>query len=366
MGIKFNPFTGNFDFVNDPVVYTEIDNGNSSSAATITWADSPYQTITLTAECDITFTPPSEPVELIFRIVQDSTGGRTINWPSDVKFPGGTKPVLTTAANAEDIIKFYYDGSSAYYGNTFLDYSVPPSFEYLNSINLGGTNEYVEWADNAALDITNNLSMNVWIKVSSGQSLGNSGVLSKYSGVGSNDSYLISINSNQPNVWVSANGGSTRKRYQINTTINDNTWHMITMTFSTNVLKLYLDGTEITGGGLTLFQDNTVNTIFSGNETLKIGSLDGTIWPFIGFITGASLWNTTVLSASDITALYNSGVPNIEPGNDTFTANAVFHVDFNQPGDDATGTTGQITDSVSGLIGTPLNTESGDIVSDAP
>ena len=248
----------------------------------------------------------------------------------------------------------------------FFTNSNQASFSYENSIDLDGVNEAVYWDDTSTFDITNNLSINVWIKVDSSTSLANAVVLGKYGASAGNDSYMISINGNKPNFWVSANGGATRKRYQINTDINDSAWHMITLTFASNTLKCYLDGSEATGGDLTLTQDNTVNTIFSGSQEVTIGSLDRVVWYFDGLITGLSIWDTAVLGDSDISDLYNSGAPNIEPGNDSFSANAVFHVDFNQTGDDATGGTGQITDSVSSLVGTPVNTESGDITADAP
>ena len=39
---------------------------------------------------------------------QDATGGRTISWPSNFKFPGGTAPTLTATGNALDILVFTY------------------------------------------------------------------------------------------------------------------------------------------------------------------------------------------------------------------------------------------------------------------
>ena len=43
----------------------------------------------------------------IFYLTQDGTGGRTITtWGSQYKFPGGTKPTLSTAANAVDVISY--------------------------------------------------------------------------------------------------------------------------------------------------------------------------------------------------------------------------------------------------------------------
>lgn len=43
---------------------------------------------------------------------QDSTGGRTVNWPATVVFPSGVAPTLTTTADRTDIISLYYNGTN--------------------------------------------------------------------------------------------------------------------------------------------------------------------------------------------------------------------------------------------------------------
>lgn len=53
----------------------------------------------------------------IVRFIQDATGNRTITWNAVYKFPGGIDPVLSTGANAVDLISFYCDGTSMYGGS---------------------------------------------------------------------------------------------------------------------------------------------------------------------------------------------------------------------------------------------------------
>lgn len=49
-------------------------------------------------------------------IAQDGTGSRTVTWPASVKWPGGTSPVLSTAANAVDIVDLASrDGGSTFH-----------------------------------------------------------------------------------------------------------------------------------------------------------------------------------------------------------------------------------------------------------
>lgn len=44
-------------------------------------------------------------------ITQDATGGRTLAYGALFKWPGGTAPVLSTAAGAVDLISAIYDGT---------------------------------------------------------------------------------------------------------------------------------------------------------------------------------------------------------------------------------------------------------------
>ena len=48
------------------------------------------------------------------RIVQDGTGGRTLSYGSNYKFPGGSAPALSTAAGAVDLLFYYVHSTSAY------------------------------------------------------------------------------------------------------------------------------------------------------------------------------------------------------------------------------------------------------------
>jgi hypothetical protein len=45
-------------------------------------------------------------------VTQDATGGRTLAFGSNWKFPGGTAPTLTTTADAVDVIAYYVESSS--------------------------------------------------------------------------------------------------------------------------------------------------------------------------------------------------------------------------------------------------------------
>lgn len=58
--------------------------------------------MTLRANCTLTFPTPSEGRRFRLALVQDSTGNRTVTWPSTVQHAGGVPPTLSTGANKVD------------------------------------------------------------------------------------------------------------------------------------------------------------------------------------------------------------------------------------------------------------------------
>ena len=102
------------DNIRSATFITEVDNGNSSTSDTIDWGAGQKQKSTLTGNCTYTFTAPDGPCNVMFKLIQDGTGSRTVTWPNTVKWPAATAPTLTTSANGVDIVAFYYDGTNYY------------------------------------------------------------------------------------------------------------------------------------------------------------------------------------------------------------------------------------------------------------
>jgi len=92
----------------------EYNNGSQSSNFTINWNNGNKQKVTLAnaSQATITFTAPTSGVtNLLLKLVQDSTGSRTVAWPAAVKWPSSTAPTLTTTASDADLVTCYYDGT---------------------------------------------------------------------------------------------------------------------------------------------------------------------------------------------------------------------------------------------------------------
>ncbi len=113
---------GELDSGENTIGFTEKANTPNSGTVTIDWKDSNKQKVTLDQNTTISFTAPSNPCNLLLKIVQDSTGGRSITLPSGIKWPGGNAPTFSTGANSIDILSLYYDGST-YYGQAGIAFS---------------------------------------------------------------------------------------------------------------------------------------------------------------------------------------------------------------------------------------------------
>jgi len=99
----------------------------SGNIATFTWTNGMHQNVTLSPNTGnaTTFYFTSIPSEVItFLITQDGSGSRTVTWPAQMWFPGGTAsgaPTLTTTAGASDLVGFLCDGTKCVYTGSQLN-----------------------------------------------------------------------------------------------------------------------------------------------------------------------------------------------------------------------------------------------------
>lgn len=87
-----------------------------ATTTTIDWGRSASQWLLIQGNLTLAFTDPLPGARVMLRVVQDTTGSRTITWPSKVRWLGGSAPTLSTTAGDVDIITFFFDGFS-YWGS---------------------------------------------------------------------------------------------------------------------------------------------------------------------------------------------------------------------------------------------------------
>jgi len=93
---------------------------NATGATAINISNANVFSVTRTGNVTFSFSGAVNGVACSFALylAQDATGGRTTTWPAGIRWPGGTPPVLTTTANAVDLLVFEtINGGTTWYGS---------------------------------------------------------------------------------------------------------------------------------------------------------------------------------------------------------------------------------------------------------
>lgn len=112
LGIPQKKFEAIQKWIADVVKWQQVQ--NLTDAATVSWnyGNGYNTTVTLAGNRTLAITNIPNGSYGTIKIVQDSTGGRTLTLPSGSKVVNGGAGTLTltTAANSTDVASFYYDG----------------------------------------------------------------------------------------------------------------------------------------------------------------------------------------------------------------------------------------------------------------
>jgi len=112
-------------------MYSRLVTVTDAASTTVDWNQGNVQSITLTTgDTHLTFANAQAGGEYKLIINQDSTGGRTITWPSSVTWAGGIAPALTADANGTDVVSFIYQGTK-YLGSAKLNFGTGASVSVL-------------------------------------------------------------------------------------------------------------------------------------------------------------------------------------------------------------------------------------------
>jgi len=87
-----------------------------TDASSISWNldTAPFATVTLGGNRTLANPPLVQPGNYVLIVKQDGTGSRTLSYGSNFKWPSGSAPTLSAAANAIDMLSFVCDGTNIY------------------------------------------------------------------------------------------------------------------------------------------------------------------------------------------------------------------------------------------------------------
>lgn len=173
---------------------------------------------------------------------------------------------------------------------------VGSSFSNTQSIELDGVDDYVDCGSISAFNSASTVSISMWCKKSS-----TSGVnISVGSLVSSTNGIWIQWFTDNTLYFTIRNGAIMTTSYALS---GDTDWHNIIGVYNGANAKIYVDGNlVVTGTNIPSSLSSTAGNNF------EIGSLNGSFFTS-GNIDEVAVFNSE-LSASDVTSIYNSGVPN--------------------------------------------------------
>ena len=190
------------------------------------------------------------------------------------------------------------------------------SFDNTKSILLGGIDDYIDCGDSNDFSFGNgttdsSFSISAWVKM---DVTGTFGILNKYGGTSTTSEYLFGFTASNKLQLVLTKSNTLfvyRGRRQ-NVTLNTGEWYHVLGTYdgrggnlAQEGIRLYVNGVRVDdtdenyGGGYTAMS-NTSTPVLIGKQTLNYSD---------GNIDEVAVFNTE-LSASDVTSIYNSGIPN--------------------------------------------------------
>tara|TARA_R100001463_G_scaffold34678_1_gene76024 strand:- start:3722 stop:4555 length:834 start_codon:yes stop_codon:yes gene_type:complete len=223
------------------------------------------------------------------------------------------------------------------------------------STRFDGVDDFVTMGDVLDFERTSAFSISAWVaRAATGI---NETIVAKMESSGNFRGYILFINSsNQIRFILRSQNTSSKRLYATTTaTITDTNWHHITLTYSgnsaTSGIKIYIDGVSV-----SLTKQHTLNATTVSAAPFQIGARNGSALFSKSAIDEVAIFNTE-LSASDVTTIYNSGVPNDLTGTSGL-------VSWFRMGDGDTFPT--ISDNVGSNNGTMTNMSSGNFISNVP
>ena len=187
-----------------------------------------------------------------------------------------------------------------------------PAFTNTYSVDFDGTDDYANCGDLTPIEGLTAISINVWFKANSVSSRGS--FVSKYSGNGQR-AFTFDFNADGSIRFLKFASTGSGTNYistkTTNTGFDDNAWHMATVTWVPGEAKIYIDGVEATvsevvgGTGDGSDIQATTSNFYIGAAELVSTSPDFLLQ---GKIDEVAVFGS-VLSAAQVTAIYNSGEP---------------------------------------------------------
>lgn len=167
------------------------------------------------------------------------------------------------------------------------------------SLNFDSTDDYVSTELSVAGE--SELSVSAWVKLDTVSAT--RGFVTQYVGSG-NRAFRLAYFPSLQSMWFEVYGSGSYAGYK-DASIATGTWYHVAGVFSQSSCVVYVNGVaSTTTAGL---HNSATGNIDTCTDNIDIGRMGGSGY-MDGNLDEVGIW-TSALSASDITAIYNSGVP---------------------------------------------------------
>ena len=180
-----------------------------------------------------------------------------------------------------------------------------PSFVNTKSIALDGVDDFVTMGDVLDFDRQNGFSISCWFKRNTPYTT--EFLIDKSESSGNYRGYNILIPNTDNKIYFTLRHTlSNFIQVKSTTAITNSNWNHLLITYNalsvSSGVKMYINGVDDTGTGAGTLSGTTITS-----QPFEIGARNGQ-FNFLGNIDEVSVFNS-ILSASDATAIYNSGTP---------------------------------------------------------
>ena len=177
-------------------------------------------------------------------------------------------PLGITGATVFDRSTYRNHSAGNYNGAWAVDPAMGPV------LSMNGTSHYVDFGNAPSVQEQNTLIVLIWWKESGVPDSGDTWV-SRYNTGADKRSWVILLSAGLVRVTITQNGDTVAnvKTYDFSAgdsaTVRDGGWHQFGFSFSSNLLKLYLDGREATPGAMS--KDEDVAQLFADDIPVLLG-----------------------------------------------------------------------------------------------
>ncbi|MEI8339726.1 MAG: LamG-like jellyroll fold domain-containing protein [bacterium] len=174
-----------------------------------------------------------------------------------------------------------------------------PAGKFGQAFNFDGQADYIDMGNSNSLKITNNITMSAWVKPAESGSgwktiITNQWDYARQSGI------LVSMSGSTGRVHVALSNGTGIDSVDGQTSINDGSWHLVTVTFTSGEVKIYVDGLIDTD------YNSSFTSIAYNSNNLTIGKNSEASYEYwTGLIDEVMIFSRT-LAAQEIKSLFNA------------------------------------------------------------